>query len=64
MRSAWVKTPDFGPYLKRLGLEDKAAAGSALPAREMTDEEIIAKAETALRYWQEHPHSMGRRTIH
>ena len=62
--SAWTRMPRFDAYLKRLGLEEKAAAGSAPPAREMTDEEIIAQAEAALRHWQAHPEKMRKVLIH
>ena len=59
-----MRVPSFGEYLKKLGLEEKAVAGSALPVRAMTDEEIIAQAEAALTSWAANPRSMQRVTIH
>jgi len=62
--SAWTKMPRFDAYLKRLGLEEKAAAGATALIPQMTEEEIIARAEAALRHWQAHPEKMRKVLIH
>jgi hypothetical protein len=62
MLSGWTKMPSFGRYLAKLGMGQATAAQGAAP--EMTDEEIIARAEAGLRHWQSNPQSMRRVTVH
>ena len=61
MLSGWTKMPSFGRYLAKLGMGQATATGAVV---EMTDEEIIARAEAGLRHWQANPQSMRRVEIH
>ena len=56
--------PSFGAYLRKIGLEEKATAGATAVETPATDEETIARAEAALRYWQAHPEKMRKVMIH
>ena len=62
---ALVKMPSYDRYLEKLGMGQGATGvASQGAAKRLTDEEIIARAEAALRYWQAHPEKMQKVMIH